>query len=766
MLFKRLFAKNFLSIGKSPVEILFTNGNGVTYIRGQNYDVSQKSSNGAGKSTLIEALLFALYGRTLRILNSDGIIHHKAGEECHVELEFDDIKIVRYIRMKRGRAENRVELYIGGVRQGTDASVTEVKKEIENRLAVNFDTMRNILVFGQHNIVSFLDAGEPEKREIVENLMNLSEYNGYEDKAKTLVRETKTSIKVAQETLEVHGKHLGEHIALRAQQERALQEYQNKVDTEIAAINGRLDAIPNMEFIRKEWDRFNDNEQLRKITEDKLSVVTSARNAVVNELSAVLTKKQDDAKAKEPLVASLLNSKQKLLDASAKRNDLIKERLEPIDAKRDVLRQKYIALEQERDAAIGEVTLSQNWHALLTTAANDLEKAKKTFDEVKNKNLDHDATCEHCFGKIDINNASNYLIAQEVTIEALKNAHAELVKQKTKDKDRVEAEKEAITKKYAGLIDLVVTGGRSLLESRKSIEEEIESSHQEATASLSDSISKITQDVADFDAKLDQQYVAQIVALDASKNEYQRDFGILTRELHQLTNVKKPSVTLDELAQMQANAEMDRKMLAEKKEARKVNPFQDIITQITTAINKVDVEMKTIEATMTEWNKLLPYYEYWVYAFGKEGIKSFVINQIVPTLNQQIEYWMQIIYQGSIGVRFDKLLNVKIVNNASKNEMVFGQGSGGERRRIDIAIMLAFRQIMQMSTGRNPNIVFFDEVAENLDEDGIYRLYETLEDIGKTNRVFVITHNTTLLNLLQNSAVIDVQKKDGAMTLA
>jgi ABC-type transport system involved in cytochrome bd biosynthesis fused ATPase/permease subunit len=73
---------------------------------------------------------------------------------------------------------------------------------------------------------------------------------------------------------------------------------------------------------------------------------------------------------------------------------------------------------------------------------------------------------------------------------------------------------------------------------------------------------------------------------------------------------------------------------------------------------------------------------------------------------------------------------------------------------------------MKMSTGKDPNILFFDEVAENLDEDGVYRLYEAMLDIAKTNRVYVITHSPTLLHLLQSADVISVTKKDGVMKAA
>ena len=187
MIFKRLYLKNFLAVGEQPVEINFKRANGVIVIKGKNLDVSSTASNASGKSTIIEGVLFALYGKTLRKFKKEEyIINKKAKTDCVVEIEFDNVKIVRkFVLDKKGKKkESKVEFYIDNKTPDgvTDASVEKIKEEVLKYIGVSFETMCNILIFGQHNIVSFLDAGEPEKREIVENLMNIKEYNSFEDR--------------------------------------------------------------------------------------------------------------------------------------------------------------------------------------------------------------------------------------------------------------------------------------------------------------------------------------------------------------------------------------------------------------------------------------------------------------------------------------------------------------------------------------------------------------------------------------------------------
>jgi DNA repair exonuclease SbcCD ATPase subunit len=68
--------------------------------------------------------------------------------------------------------------------------------------------MCSILLFGQHHIFSFLEAGEAERREVFENLLNLKEYNLYEERARDLRKETKKKIEILTKSHETTASHL------------------------------------------------------------------------------------------------------------------------------------------------------------------------------------------------------------------------------------------------------------------------------------------------------------------------------------------------------------------------------------------------------------------------------------------------------------------------------------------------------------------------------------------------------------------------------
>ena len=67
--------------------------------------------------------------------------------------------------------------------------------------------------------------------------------------------------------------------------------------------------------------------------------------------------------------------------------------------------------------------------------------------------------------------------------------------------------------------------------------------------------------------------------------------------------------------------------------------------------------------------------------------------------------------------------------------------SGGERRRIDVAILLALADIAGAAHGIEGGTLFFDEVFDSLDADGVERVIDALQDLAKDRAVLVISHN-------------------------
>ncbi len=140
---KKLHIQNFCSIAE---EQTFTFREGLFFIQGINEDSTTANSNGSGKSLLIEALCWALWGKTLREFKlDDEVINRHVGRDCRVRLEFSlggvDYEVVR----KRGvvnKYEKRNDLlfYVNGV-PASGNSMAETQQQIIGVLgSLTFDT--------------------------------------------------------------------------------------------------------------------------------------------------------------------------------------------------------------------------------------------------------------------------------------------------------------------------------------------------------------------------------------------------------------------------------------------------------------------------------------------------------------------------------------------------------------------------------------------------------------------------------------------------
>jgi DNA repair exonuclease SbcCD ATPase subunit len=91
--------------------------------------------------------------------------------------------------------------------------------------------------------------------------------------------------------------------------------------------------------------------------------------------------------------------------------------------------------------------------------------------------------------------------------------------------------------------------------------------------------------------------------------------------------------------------------------------------------------------------------------------------------------------------------------------------SGGEKRKISLSVMLGLQELLRISHNQKSNLMFFDEVAENLDQEGLEGLYILLSELKKEKTLFVITHNNYLKSLMDNARTITMIKSKGITRL-
>ena len=154
---------------------------------------------------------------------------------------------------------------------------------------------------------------------------------------------------------------------------------------------------------------------------------------------------------------------------------------------------------------------------------------------------------------------------------------------------------------------------------------------------------------------------------------------------------------------------------------------------------------------------------FWEKAFSESGIVKYIIRNVLEYFNSKVNFYLAHLSQGKFFISFDEELKETITHN--DRSVPYISLSGGEKKKISLAVMLGLQELLKMSNNQKTNLMFFDEVAENLDQEGLEGLYILLSELKKDKSLFVITHNNYLKSLMDNSKSLTMIKANGVSTL-
>lgn len=152
-------------------------------------------------------------------------------------------------------------------------------------------------------------------------------------------------------------------------------------------------------------------------------------------------------------------------------------------------------------------------------------------------------------------------------------------------------------------------------------------------------------------------------------------------------------------------------------------------------------------------------YHDFTYSLLKDGgVKSKIIKKYLPLINQQVNKYLQRM-DFYINFKLDQEFNEKI-ETPIHEDFTYASFSEGEKARIDLALILAWREVARFKNSVNTNLILFDEVFDSsLDSAGSEELMKILRYVIKDANVFVITHKTE--NSDKFSRVLEFVKEKG-----
>ena len=137
------------------------------------------------------------------------------------------------------------------------------------------------------------------------------------------------------------------------------------------------------------------------------------------------------------------------------------------------------------------------------------------------------------------------------------------------------------------------------------------------------------------------------------------------------------------------------------------------------------------------------------------GIKTKIIKQYLPVMNKIINKYLQSM-DFFVHFELDEAFN-ETIKSRHRDEFTYASFSEGEKQRIDLALLFAWRTIAKMKNSANTNLLMLDEVFDSsLDSGGADLLYQILGTLDSGINTFVISHRDLMFDKFRS--VIKFQK--------
>ena len=225
ILFEKIRWKNFLSTGNQYIDVSFTNHSTNLII----------GTNGAGKSTVLDALTFSLFNKPFRKISKPQLVNSTNDKDARVEVEFS-IGTTQW-KVIRGIKPNIFEIWRDGNVMDQFSHANDQQKWLEqNVLKMNYKSFTQIVILGSSTFVPFMQLTANNRREVIEDLLDIKIFSSMNNIIKEKIREVKEEVKV----LELKKESLSEKVKM---QENFIGELESRGKEDIEEKNGKIKVL-------------------------------------------------------------------------------------------------------------------------------------------------------------------------------------------------------------------------------------------------------------------------------------------------------------------------------------------------------------------------------------------------------------------------------------------------------------------------------------------------------------------------------------------
>ena len=219
IIFKKLTAQNFMSVGNRPV-VFDLNSHETTLVVGE---------NGTGKSQCYtDAITYALFNKSFRGINKPNLVNSINEKDCLVEIEFSIGK--NDFRVRRGQKPSIFEIYKNGALLDQDANAKDYQTMLEKTiLGMNFRSFTQIVILGSASFTPFMQLSPSARREVIEEILEIQIFSVMHTLLKSRIAELKDMQKDVQYRLDLTKEKIKMNAAHQSKLIESLRESNTKI---------------------------------------------------------------------------------------------------------------------------------------------------------------------------------------------------------------------------------------------------------------------------------------------------------------------------------------------------------------------------------------------------------------------------------------------------------------------------------------------------------------------------------------------------------
>ena len=213
----------------------------------------------------------------------------------------------------------------------------------------------------------------------------------------------------------------------------------------------------------------------------------------------------------------------------------------------------------------------------------------------------------------------------------------------------------------------------------------------------------------------------RLESLNVRENKSALNYGLISQYKKQVTTIE------DEISELRST-ENDMASLA------KANKDLEIMNSTLLGSMNKRVEL----GELNNYNSV-------IYEILKDtGIKTKIIRQYLPMINQLINQYLQVM-DFYVSFYLDESFS-EIIKSRHRDVFSYDSFSEGEKMKIDLAILFTWRDVARVKNSMSTNLLILDETFDSsLDADGIENLIKILLTLSEGTNLFVISHKGDIL---------------------